>query len=187
VKNADWNDIQICLNGDEEAYGQLVRKYEAQVARLMWRFSRNRVVCERLVQDVFVEAYFSLKSYRGKAPFIHWLRKIATRVGYRFWKEQKQDKVNVPLSDFDAVEAMNGDSIGPSEAASILHSLLARLPGADRMVLTLMYFEDCSTREIAEQIGWTKAMVKMRAYRARKKIKEIAEREHLLEKLGWIP
>jgi RNA polymerase sigma-70 factor (ECF subfamily) len=185
VKNSDWDDIQACLNGDKEAYGRLVRKYEAQVARLMWRFSRNRAVCERLVQDVFVEAYFSLKSYRGKAPFIHWLRKIATRVGYRFWKEQ-QDKVDVPLMDFDAVEKVDEESIDPSEAAKILHSLLALLPRADRLVLTLMYFEDCSTREIAERMGWTRAMAKMRAYRARKKIKEIAEKERLLEKLGWI-
>lgn len=185
MKNADWDDIQDCLNGDEQAYGRLVRQYQAQVAKLMWRFSRNYAVCERLVQDVFVEAYFSLKSYGGKAPFIHWLRKIGTRVGYRFWKEQEEDKVNVPLMDFDGIEKVEEDSIDPSQAAEILQGLLGRLPKAERLVLTLIYFEDCSTREIAERMGWTRAMVKMRAYRARNKIKGIAEKENLLEKLGW--
>jgi RNA polymerase sigma-70 factor (ECF subfamily) len=152
----------------------------------MWHFSRNRTVCEELVQEVFVEAYFSLKSYRGQAPFLHWLRKIATRTGYRFWKEQSRVKHLLPLADFDAIEKAEEDSIDPSEAAKILHNLLARLPQADRLVLTLMYFERCGTKEIAERTGWTRAMVKMRAFRARKKIKEIAEREMLLEKLGWI-
>jgi RNA polymerase sigma-70 factor (ECF subfamily) len=152
----------------------------------MWRFSRNRAVCEELVQEVFVEAYFSLKSYRGRAPFLHWLRKIGTRVGYRFWQEQAKTKSHVPLTDLDAIESQDKDVAEASEAAEMLHCLLARLPRADRLVLTLMYFEQCGTKEIAERTGWTRPMVKMRALRARKKLKTIAERENLLEKLGWI-
>ena len=152
----------------------------------MWRFSRDPTVCEELVQEVFVEAYFSLKTYRGQAPFLHWLRRIATRVGYRFWKEQAKIKTLMPLTDFDVIEKENTEVVDPSVAAEILHSLLARLPRADRLVLTLMYFERYSTSQIAAQMGWSQAMVKMRAFRARKKLKTIAERENLLEKLGWI-
>jgi RNA polymerase sigma-70 factor (ECF subfamily) len=107
-------------------------------------------------------------------------------VGYRFWKEQAREKSVLPLEDFDAVHTDDSDNIDPSVAADVLHSLLARLPRAERLVLTLMYFEQCSTKEIAEQMGWTRAMVKMRALRARRKLKTIAERENLLEKLGWI-
>jgi RNA polymerase sigma-70 factor (ECF subfamily) len=175
-----------CLGGDEDAFARLVRRYEIQITKLMWRFSRDPVVCEELVQEVFVEAYLSLKSYRGRAPFLHWLRKIGTRVGYRFWKEQAKKKTVMPLTDFDAIEKKDTEAIDPSVAANILHSLLARLPRADRLVLTLMYFEQCSTREIASRTGWSRGMVKMRALRARKKLKTIAERENLLEKLGWI-
>ena len=49
-------------------------------------FSRQPAVAEEMVQDVFVEAYLSLRGFRGSAPFAHWLQKIATRVGYRYWK-----------------------------------------------------------------------------------------------------
>ena len=186
MKDKDWFDVKASIRGNDESYARIVRQYEKQITRLVWRFTRNPVECEELVQEVFVEAYFSLKSYRGQAPFLHWLRKIATRVGYRFWKEQARKKLHLPIEDFDAIDNIEADSIDPSEAAQILHSLLARLPQSDRLVLTLMYFEQCSTKEIAERMGWTRAMVKMRAFRARKKIKEIAEREMLLEKLGWI-
>jgi RNA polymerase sigma-70 factor (ECF subfamily) len=186
VESTDRKDIVACLGGDKDSYERLVRRYEIQITRLMWRFSRNPGVCEELVQEVFVEAYFSLKSYRGQAPFLHWLRTIGTRVGYRFWKEQKKTKALLPLTDFDIIEKKDADAVDSSVAAELLHSLLARLPRADRLVLTLMYFEQYSTREIAEQMGWNRAMVKMRALRARKKLKTIAERENLLEKLGWM-
>ena len=186
MESTDRKDIEACLGGDKDSYEKLIRRYEMQITKLMWRFSRNPAVCEELVQEVFVEAYFSLKSYRGRAPFLHWLRKIGTRVGYRFWKEQEKRKTHVSLTDFDVIEKENIDSIDSQTAAEILHSLLARLPQADRLVLMLMYFEQKSTREIAEMMGWNRAMVKMRALRARKKIKSIAERENLLEKLGWI-
>lgn len=186
MESTDRKDIEACLNGDKDSYAGLVRRYEAQITKLMWRFSRDPIVCEELVQEVFVEAYFSLSSYRAEAPFLHWLRRIGSRVGYRFWKEQARVKSDVPLEDFDAAEVEDADTMDPSVAAEVLHSLLSRLRPADRLVLTLMYFEQCSTTQIAERMGWTRAMVKMRAFRARRRLKTIAERENLLEKLGWI-
>ncbi len=140
------------------------------------------------MQQVFVDAYFSLKTYRGDAPLLHWLRKIATRTGYRYWREKTRESVETTLPDSDVLEqiaAAQDDEIDPTEAAAVLQGLLARLPADDRLVLTLMYFDECSTLEIAERMGWSRAKVKTQALRARRRIKEIAEREHLLEKLGW--
>lgn len=184
VSDADRRDIQACLNGREEAYAGLVKRYEGQIASQMWRFSRDPTVCEELVQDVFVEAYFGLRGYRGDAPFVQWLRRIATRVGYRYWRKEKRRQLDVSFAEWD-VAAPQDDPMDPGRAGQVLHALLARLPPADRLVLTLMYLEECSIDEIGVRTGWNRAMVKMRAYRARKKLKKIAERENLLEKLGW--
>jgi RNA polymerase sigma-70 factor (ECF subfamily) len=140
----------------------------------------------RLVQDTFVEAYFSLKSYKAKAPFLHWLKKIATRTGYRFWKEQDKEKRFLPLEDIDIAAKETQQEIEPEKASEILHALLGQLDRADRLVLTLMYFEDCTIKEIAERMGWTGAGTKMRAMRARRKLKKIAEKEKILEKLEWM-
>ena len=187
MENADWNDIEACLNnGDAEAYKRLVQRHEEQITRLMWRFTTNQAICEKLVQDVFVEAYFSLKTYKGKSPLLHWLKKIGTRVGYQFWKERNKARRFVPLQNFDFVEEQDKDSIEPDDAAKILYVLLSRLPSKDRLVLTLMYFDSCSLEEISKRTGWTVSAVKSRAMRARKKMKEIAEKENFLEKLGWI-
>jgi RNA polymerase sigma-70 factor (ECF subfamily) len=185
VENQERADIRASLKGDEEAYARLVRRHEKRLTRLAWRFTRDPAECEELVQQVFVEAYFSLGTYRGHAPFVHWLQRIATRVGYRFWKERARRQQYVSLADFDAIEEVDEDRIDPAEAAAVLEALLARLPADDRLVLTLMYFEQCGTQEIAERTGWSRAKVKTRALRARRKIKAIAERERVLERLGW--
>jgi len=188
VENTDWSDVTASVKGDDEAYGRLVRRYERPITGLLWRFTRDPAQCEELVQQVFVEAYFSLKTYRGDAPLLHWLRRIATRTGYRFWREKAREPQEMPLPEFDVleqIEASQDDAIDPAEAATVLQALLGRLPPDDRLVLTLMYFEDCGTLEIAERMGWSRAKVKTQALRARRKMKEIAEREHLLERLGW--
>ena len=180
-------DILASIAGDGEAYRRIVQAYEQQIVRLMWRFSRDPAQCQILVQDVFVEAYFSLKNYKAKGPFIHWLNKIATRVGYRFWKNQERQKMFVSIEDYDTFDFRQPpQKIDPSEAAAALYKLLGRLQAEDRLVLTLMYLEGCSIEEIAVRMGWTRAGTKMRAMRARGKLKKIAEKEKFLERYEWI-
>jgi len=182
VRETDYRDIQSTLAGDHEAFARLVRRYQRRVARWMWRFTRDRARCEELVQDVFVEAFFGLAGYRGKAPLEHWLARIATRVGYRFWKGRAKDAGTVSLDGFEHVAAP-AEQLGPSAAAEMVHSLLAGLRPAERLVLTLQYLEQCSVKEIARRTGWSKAMVKMRAHRARKKLRRTASGEGFLGRL----
>jgi RNA polymerase sigma-70 factor (ECF subfamily) len=146
----------------------------------MWRFTRDRRELEELVQDVFVEAYLSLKSFRAAAPFEHWLRRIATRTGYRFWKKKaRESQRRKILLESDYLQSFEQEDRTPSEAAEALHKLFDLLPPKDRLVLTLFYFEDLNIIEIAERTGWTRTLVKVRTHRARKKLKT------LLEKAGF--
>ena len=170
----DQGDIAASLNGDGEAYARVVRHYQDQVAAQMWRFTRDPAVLEELVQDVFVEAYLSLKGFRGRAPFLHWLRRVATRVGYRYWKSQvrKRDREEV-LRETSLNLATVPEGLAPFEAAEALYGLLARLPPSDRLVLTLFYFAECDTNEIASRTGWNRTLVKVRLHRARKKLKAL--------------
>ena len=176
VSEVDQRDIAATLKGDGEAYSRLVRRYQDQVAAQMWRFTRNRAVLEELVEDVFVEVYLSLKGFRGRAPFLHWLRRVATRVGYRYWKLQvrKRDR-EAALTETIMNLAVAPEDLTPFEAAEALHSLFATLPPPDRLVLTLFYLEECDTNEIAIRTGWNCALVKVRLHRARKKMKVLLE------------
>lgn len=172
--------IREIRNGDRAKYQQVVERYQQTISQRMWKFSRVAIEHEELVQEVFVEAYLSLRNFRGEAPFEHWLQRIATRVGYRFWKKRKQTRETETeqLVDFVVVED-NGGELAAAEAAATVYRLLARLPTDDRLVMTLLHLEEYSVAEIAEQIGWSESNVKVRAHRARKKLAEwLREEDH---------
>jgi RNA polymerase sigma factor (sigma-70 family) len=179
--------LEACVAGDQQSWVALVKRYEKEVAGQMWRFSRERLVWEELVQDVFVELYYSLPRYRRTGvPFEHWLRRIATRVGYRYWKKAGRNR-SVELHDqWHSTSPGPAESLEATDAARMLHDMLAKLPAADRLVLTLMYFEECDTHEIAQRTGWNRAMVKMRLVRARRKLKVIVEASELPNKFGML-
>ncbi len=176
----DVDDIRLARQGNSDAYRRLVERHQNQVAKILWRFSRDRLVHEELVQDVFVEAYMSLNGYRGQAPFGHWLARISTRVGYRYWKEKARQKAAEPFSieewDGAASEDENLEKLDPEQAAGLLHQVLGQLPPRDRLVLVLRYLEGCDVAETARRTGWTRAMVKVQALRARSKLKRLLER-----------
>ncbi len=174
VIDPDRADLEACLGGDTEAYGRIVRRYEQEIARHLWSFTRDPHELEDLVQDVFVEAYRSLRSYRAQAPLGHWLQAIATRVGYRSWKARERERAHREEVDLDALPMP--ESPTPSEAAEYLFKVFGRLPAEDRLVLTLQYFHECDTAEIVSRTGWSKSLVKVRSFRARRRLKALMEK-----------
>lgn len=174
ISEEDGQDIADSLAGNGEGYARLVRRYQGKVAAQMWRFTRDAVVLDQLVQDVFVEAYLSLQGFRGRAPFLHWLRRVATRVGYRYWKSRaRKEEREEPLKETDLNLASAPETLAPVEAADTLYHLLGKLPPVDRLVLTLFYFEECDVKEISARSGWNRPLVKVRLHRARKKLKSL--------------
>lgn len=171
----DGTDIQASLGGDSEAYRRLVERYQGQVSKLLWRFSRDRQVHEELVQDVFVEAYLSLKGFKGASPFSHWLSRIATRVGYHYWRQtaRQPDTGGLSQEELERFADDEIDRIEGDDAAVLLHRVLAQLPPRDRLVLTLRYLEECDVAETARRIGWTQTMVKVQTLRAKKKLEKL--------------
>ncbi|MBM3498374.1 MAG: RNA polymerase sigma factor [Armatimonadetes bacterium] len=173
---ADLRTIRQVLGGDGNAYRDLIDRHQRRVSGMMWRFSRDREVHEELVQEVFVQAYESLRNYRAHAPFEHWLARIATRVGYRHWKREKRVPETVPIEEWRDWPDDSEEAPAPEEAGARLHALLSQLPPRDRLVLTLRYVEERSVEHTAELTGWSETMVKVQAWRARRKLKALFER-----------
>jgi len=175
VSIEDAADIRASLDGDGQAYARIVRRYQGEIGRYLWRFARGAGECEELTQDVFVEAWFSLRSYRGRAAFSHWLRRIATRVVYRRWKQQRAARPDRRLQA--AASALAAGQAGPppdpGQARDAVQAMLARLGPRDRLVLTLMYLEERTPREIAALTGWSVTMVKVQAHRARGRLRRL--------------
>ena len=169
-------DLQL-VQAIHDRYQEVIERYQETISRRMWKFSRVASDHEELVQEVFVEAYLSLHSYRGEAGLEHWLQRIATRVGYRFWTRQTKQRRNETITGNESIrreafQERNGSRLEAEEAAEQVYRLLARLPAEDRLVMTLLHLEEYSVAEIAEQMRWSESLVKVRAHRARKKLAE---------------
>lgn len=183
VAYQDSDDIRACLNGDGQAYARLVRRYQDQVAARLWRFTRDRNDLEDLVQSVFVEAYLGLGRFRGDAPLGHWLARIATRVGYRYWK-QRRAPAPARLSD-ERWQAVLDGRAAAHEAREALDDLLWGLSPRDRLVITLLYVEGHSVAEAARLAGWSRTMLKVQAFRARRRLRALLERRQLHLRATW--
>jgi RNA polymerase sigma-70 factor, ECF subfamily len=170
-------DISAASSGDGEAYVRIIHRYQDLLARRMLRFSRDARVIEELVHDSFVEAYFSLPRYRGDAPLEHFLQRIATRVGYRYWKRRSREPMAAAVA---SIEEQVADPRGTAANAAYdqqeeVAVLLEKLPPRDRLVLTLLYIESRTIAEAAALAGWSQTMVKVQAHRARKKFRQLLE------------
>jgi RNA polymerase sigma-70 factor (ECF subfamily) len=176
VDDAITADVAAATLGDGDAYGRIIRRYQDTIARRMVRFTRDPQLLEELVHDVFVEAYFSLNGYRGDAPLEHWLQRIATRVGYRYWTRRGREPAMADVQLYEPESASN-DSVRESmdEVAVALEKLAPR----DRLVLTLLYLESRSVAEAADLAGWSESMVKVQAHRARKRFRKLLEQKEL--------
>ena len=182
----DRADIQATLGGDGRAFARLVARHQPAVARHLMRFARDAATREQLVQDTFVEAWSSLAGFRGRAPLQHWLLALATRVGYRHWTAQARDVRTASLDALspDELAALDGGAPAgpaaspaddPREAAELVHRLLARLAPRDRLVITLLHLDGRSVAETAELTGWSRALVKVQAFRARARLRALID------------
>lgn len=175
---SDEASIAAIRSGDSEAFRQIVERHQAAIAMQMRRFTRDENERDGLVQDVFVEAWFSLSKFRSRSPFEHWLRKIAVRVGYRFWKSRARTAQSPLLSSEQWIQLRDSvaEPLANVAVAELVHEILAMLSPPDRLVLTLIYLDGCSIAEAAERAGWTTIGTKVRASRARQKLRELIER-----------
>ena len=153
--------------GDEGAFATLVRAHERRVFRLAGRFFRRREDVEEVAQETFLLAWRKLDGYRAAAPFEHWLTRVCLNCCY-----QRLRRLRPPADELPA--ELPGTAPDPAARLEV-ERLLQRLPPADRFVLLLLDGEGWSVEEIARRLGWTTVNVKVRAHRARKRLRRVLE------------
>ena len=177
---ADERLVKAALAGDDEAFVQLVRRYKRKVFALAARFSRDRDELDDICQEVFIKVYENLGKFRNDAPFEHWLARISTRTCYDALRKRKKENILVPWESihYELADSASVATEAAEQARDLLERGLARLLPAERLVITLLELEEKSVREIAGMTGWSETNVKVRAFRARQKLKRLLEREH---------
>jgi len=189
VDESDEMDvIRRVLDGHVDDFELLLDRHRSSVLAIVAGHVPPDCVAE-VAADVFVDAYRKLAGYRPLRPLGHWLARIATRRCCDYWRRRGRSReVNFtslpPAAQAWLDRAADGDDGAEppvdgryGEAArEVLRCALATLPAVDRMALTLVHMEELPVREAAERLGWSVARVKVRTFRARKKLRMILER-----------
>ena len=192
---ADAEIVRRITDGDVNAYEHLMKKYKGYVFKIVNKHIPYEQV-EETAQDVFVRAYQSLPNFKKKSSFKQWLAKITVRTCYDFWRKAYRNR-ELPMSSLtenqkDWLEKVIADQASQSfyeegaqkEAAEVLNYALDRMSAEDRMVLELIYLEGLSGKEAAALLGWSVANVKIRSFRARKKLHKLLTEKKM--NVGWV-
>jgi RNA polymerase sigma-70 factor (ECF subfamily) len=172
---------------DQEAYEELVRRHQHRVFAVAGGILRKREDVEDIAQQVFVKAYFSLKRFDQRAAFSTWLYKITVNECWDLLRKKKARPLvyESDLSEEQARQVLSTGERGTQgpdvseriEARQRVESLLEDLDERDRLMLILKEVEGYSIEEIAEFIDLNSNTVKVRLFRARRRIAGLAAKQ----------
>lgn len=186
AEREDREIIEAVRSGAVDDFEEIVRRHERLVFSIAGRHvPAGRV--EEIAQDAFLRAFQSLKNWRPDKPFNHWLARIALRSCHDFWRKEGRRK-EIPASAFsderknwveDVLSHRSSEEFQDREdaqtAREVLDWALGSIDPADRLALTLVHLEGYSVIEAAEMLKMSVANVKVRNFRARKKLRRALE------------
>jgi RNA polymerase sigma-70 factor (ECF subfamily) len=171
--------------GASDEFGELVRRHQGRVFAILHRYERDAHHLEDLAQEAFLKAWRALDRFDGRAPFEHWLARITTNVAIDYLRRQRSRRQEIALPELgeDALEWLRRDDdsneLDSRQAAEVLALAMEELSPEDRVVITLQELEGLSVKEICERTGASSVAVRVRASRARGKLRKALERlEH---------
>ena len=184
-RDDDRELVRLAKSDDKEAFELLVRRHQSRVFAVAGGILRNKEDVEDVAQQVFVKAYFSLKRFDQRAAFSTWLYKITVN---ECWDVLRKRKVRPLLYESDLSEEQAHEYNGFSEKATVpdvsdrlearerVEKLLVDLDERDRLMLILKEVQGFSVEEIAEILEINSNTVKVRLFRARRRITEKVKR-----------
>jgi RNA polymerase sigma-70 factor (ECF subfamily) len=172
------------LQGDMASFEPLVAKYSPPLYATARRYARREDEIEDIVQEIWSKAYHKLPSFRGDAPFEHWLMRMAVRTCYDFLRAHQRNRENtfteLTTEEDDWVERVMSAPEQVSEKAEaakqLVDKLMKMLSPPARLIIQLLEIEDRSVKEISALTGWSVPLVKVRAFRARAEMKKCLAR-----------
>lgn len=176
---------------DQIAARELVEHLHPLVIRIVRAHLPRRVAEEDLAQEIFLKMFTRIDQYQGAVPFTHWVSRIAVTTCIDHLRAQKRRPemrwADLSERETDVLDSVltNEREVAPDDALAakeLVHKLLDMLKPEDRMVIQYLDLDQKSIAEISQLTGWNQTLVKVRAFRARRKLQrfyqELTESEH---------
>ena len=173
--------ISRVLRGEQNAYAELVNRYQAYVFTLVLRMIKSREDAEEVAQDVFIKAYRSLADFRGESKFSTWLYTIANTTSITFLRKKKLDVHSLDNEKvFEVADSKDSgfraNLVEQKSRVNMVNEAIAMLSPDDAEIITLFYKAEQNLEEISRILRLETNTVKVRLHRARTRLKEKMER-----------
>ena len=173
--------ISRVLRGEQNAYAELVNRYQAYVFTLVLRMIKSREDAEEVAQDVFIKAYRSLADFRGESKFSTWLYTIANTTSITFLRKKKLDVYSLDNEKvFEVADSKDSgfraNLVEQKSRVNMVNEAIALLSPDDAEIITLFYKAEQNLEEISRILRLETNTVKVRLHRARTRLKEKMEK-----------
>ena len=172
--------IEQVLAGNANAFSYIVDRHKDKAYNLAFRICGNKEEAEEIAQDSFLKAYRSLGGFKMKSSFATWLYRIVYNTAISNVRIKKKGILSLEDFPVDATDFI-GSNTSEEEAekeyiGSLINFALQKITEEERGLITLFYFEEMSSEEITEVTGISKSNIKVKLFRARRKMLEIIEK-----------
>src|SRR5678810_793901 len=150
--------ISRVLKGEQNAYAELVKRYQAYVFTLVLRMLKTREDAEEVAQDVFIKAYRSLADFRGESKFSTWLYTIVSTTCITFLRKKKLDMHSLDNEKvFEVADSqdsgMRANQVEQKSRIQMVNEAIQLLSPDDAKLITLFYKGEQSLDEIGTILG----------------------------------
>jgi RNA polymerase sigma-70 factor (ECF subfamily) len=164
---ADSQLIDLARSGDDQAFGELLKRHQDFIYRLAWGYLRDSDGARDVTQEVFLKAYTALPYFRTENSFPGWLFKICRNQCLNILRRRKLES---------AVEIDSpGASIQNGALKLRVQRLIEKLPGNYKDAIILRYYDNLKYEQIARVLGVDMGVVKIRLHRAKQMLKDMVK------------
>ncbi len=169
--------IEKVIGGDISAFSYLVEKHKRTSYTFALKLLKIPEDAEEVAHDGFVKAYQSLKDFRHESKFTTWLFKIIFNLAVSRLRKKKLEITSIDDDKFNSYNIAESEnlfnSLTSKEQNLMVREAVDRLPDDERAVITLFYLNECAVKEITDITGFSEANVKVKLFRARKRLWEM--------------
>lgn len=173
---AEQDDLQLVAaskGGDQDAFAQLVQRYQRRVFNLVYRMLQQYEEANETTQETFLAAWQGLPAFRGDARFATWLYRIAYNCSLKQLEQRKRDKALQVALEAEQDDAKLVDTeMDVRDRQALVREHLSHLPAKYRIVLILRHLQDMTYEEMAEILTMPIGTIKTHLFRARNLLKE---------------
>ena len=184
--DSDWetNLVRNCQSGDPDAFRLLVERYQGRVFSIAHSLVRLRADVEDIAQQVFTKVYFAIQNFDFRCALITWIYRITVNECYDHLRRNRSRKLFCisEISEAECRELERAPAVGLSpyrqaELSQIVAMLLEKVSPEERVLLLMKEVEGYSIQDLARLFGWNQNTVKVKLFRARRRLAEVARKK----------